>query len=76
MVCKRPPKGWICDQPMNHEGDCDAHPNIAPVHFLRRNNKGKLERLVTDGTWTGWVSAAPGTRYWVVWAAIAKARGI
>lgn len=76
MVCKRPPKGWICVLDREHEGDCDAHRDRQPVHFLRRNEKGKLERLVTDGKWVGWVSAERGTRGWIVWQAIAKARGI
>lgn len=75
MVCKRPPKGWICTLHRDHEGTCDTARERQPVHFLRRND-GKLERLVTDGNWVGWVSAERGTRGWIVWQAIARARGI
>lgn len=76
MVCKRPPKGWICVNTPNHEGECEARPLIEPMHFLRRNSKGKLERLVTNGEWTGWINAERPARYWYIWAAIARARGI
>lgn len=78
MVCRRPPKGWICTMNREHEGVCDTVRERQPVHFLRRNERGKLERLVSsaDGKWVGWVSAERGTRGWVIWQAIAKARGI
>lgn len=76
VVCRKPPKGWVCTYVRDHEGACEAIRERKPVHFLRRNETGQLERLVTDGKWIGWVSAEVGTRYWFVWQAIAKARGI
>lgn len=76
MVCKRPPKGWVCTMDKDHVGTCETIRERVPVHFLRRNEQGQLERLVTDGKWVGWISAERGTRGWVVWQAIAKARGI
>lgn len=76
MVCRRPPKGWICTRDKDHDGACAAHPINVPLRFLRRNDCGKLERLVTDGEWTGWISAERPARYWWVWASIARTRGI
>lgn len=76
MVCRKPPKGWICPLPSNHDGSCAAHPTNIPLKFLRRNAKGKLERLVSDGVWSGWINAEYPARYWWVWKSIAKARGI
>lgn len=74
--CRRAPKGYLCVYEKDHAGTCEAVRERGNVHFLRRNETGQLERLVTDGKWTGWISAEPGTRYWWVWQAIAKARGI
>jgi hypothetical protein len=51
-------------------------PVNAPLFFLRRNDKGKLERLVSDGVGAYWISAEKPSRFWYVWAGIAKARGI
>lgn len=76
MSCRRPPRGWICTREADHDGACAAHPTVQAVHFLRRNEHGNLERLVTDGKWTGWVSAERPSRGWVMWKAIARARGI
>ena len=76
MVCRKPPKGWICGGEQDHNGPCSATRVRGPVHFLRRNQHGQLERLVTDGKWIGWVSAEKGTRGWLVWQSIAKVRGI
>lgn len=76
ISCKKPPKGWACKKPAGHEGSCPAYPTNIPLTFLRRNDAGKLERLVSNGQWTGWISAERPSRYWYVWQAIAKARGI
>lgn len=74
--CRRAPKGYICTYTKDHDGVCEAVRERRPVHFLRRSETGQLERLVTDGKWVGWVSAEIGTRGWIIWQAIAKARGI
>lgn len=74
--CRRPPKGWACKKDAGHEGSCPAYPTNIPLKFLRRNEQGKLERLVSNGEWTGWISAERPARYWWVWESIAKARGI
>lgn len=76
MVCKNTPKGWKCTRARDHEGSCALTPINAPLRFLRRNEKGNLERLVSDGTAAYWISAEKPSRYWYVWASIAKARGI
>lgn len=75
-TCRKPPKGWACKKEAGHEGSCPAYPTNIPLKFLRRNEKGKLERLVSNGEWTGWISAERPSRHWVVWQAIARARGI
>lgn len=76
MVCKGTPKGWRCKRQADHNGPCALIPVNAPLHFLRRSDAGKLERLVSDGNSAYWISAEKPSRYWAVWAAIAKARGI
>lgn len=75
-VCRLPPKGWACKRPGGHEGSCPAYPTNVALKFLRRNDNGKLERLVSNGVWTGWISAEYPSRYWYMFKAIAKARGI
>lgn len=76
MVCRKPPKGWICTLAQDHAGTCVAQPTVQNVHFLRRNQHGNLERLVTDGKWTGWVTAERPARGWYLWQLVAKVRGI
>lgn len=76
MVCKNTPKGWRCTRARDHEGSCALTPVNVPLHFLRRNQNGKLERLVSDGNSAYWISAEKPSRYWYVWQALAKARGI
>lgn len=76
MVCKNTPKGWNCTRARDHEGPCALKPVNVPLHFLRRGHGGKLERLVTDGNEAYWISAERPSRYWYVFQAIAKARGI
>jgi hypothetical protein len=76
MICSKAPKGWKCGRDKDHAGACEVRPVNVPLHFLRRNPEGKLERLVSNGQWTGWISAERPSRYWYVWASLAKARGI
>lgn len=76
MVCKNTPKGWRCTRTRDHEGSCALTPNNAPLRFLRRNENGQLQRLVSDGHSAYWISAEKPSRYWYVWQAIAQARGI
>jgi hypothetical protein len=74
---RRPPKGWACKKEAGHEGSCPAYPTNIPLKFLRRNEKGKLERLVSNGEWTGLDFGGSGQHgYWWVWESIARARGI